>query len=135
VDSTVEDITTAQPDPPTIAVTNMSIDGYPRGAQGVLLQLSMQVESAAPMAADCSVVLEATSRPEGFRAGTWTFRMYKGERDQSVNATFLTGQLSGTAYTYEVTADSSCPQVLSVVQGAWTAQSAAFQGNGTPFEE
>jgi hypothetical protein len=61
--------------------------------------------------------------------------MYKGERDQAVNATFLTEQASGTAYTYEVTADSSCPQVLNVVQGSWTAQSAAFQGNGEPFAE
>ncbi len=135
VDATVEDITIGEPDPPRIAVTNMSIDGYSRGAQGVLLELAMQVEAPQPMAADCDVVLEAVSRPEGFDAGTWTFRMYKGERNQTVHATFLAGQLSGTAYTYEVTADSSCPQVLSVVQGSWTAQSAAFQGNGTPFEE
>jgi hypothetical protein len=135
VDSTIDDITIGQPDPPTIASTNMSIDGYQRGAQGVLLQLTMQVESAQPIAADCDVVLAATSFPENFDVGTWTFRIYKGERDQTVDATFLGGQLSGTAYTYDVTADSSCAQALSVVQGSLTAQSAAFQGNGFPFEE
>lgn len=135
IDATVEDITTGQPDPPTIATTNMTIDGYQRGAQGVLLQLGMQVEAAQPFAQDCSVVLEATSWPENFDAGSWTFKMYKGERDATVDATFLTGQLAGTAYTYDITADSSCSQPLHVVQSSWTAQSAAFQGNGTAFDD
>jgi hypothetical protein len=134
VDETVDDITTGEPDPPVIAETNMFIDGFQRGSQGVLLSLDMQVQAAQPIAADCNVVLDARSFPENFPAGTWTFRMYQGDRSATVHATFIVGQLAGTAYTYDVSADSGCGP-LHVVQGAWTAESVAFQGNGTAFPE
>lgn len=135
VDATVDDLTVGAPDPPRIAETNMSIDGFQRGAQGVLLTLDMQVEPTSALTSDCTVTLQATSFPENFDVGTWEFTMYAGQPGQTVSATFLGGQLAGTAYTYEVTADNTCGQTLDVVQGALTAQSAAFQGNGLPFEE
>jgi hypothetical protein len=135
IDETIDDITTGQPDPPVLGEINMFIDGFARGSEGVVLELDMQVEAAQPIAADCSVLLDARSYPENFRAGTWTFRMYQGERDATVHATFIVGQLSGTAYTYQVTGDSSCGQTLHVVQGSWSAQSVTFQGNGDAFPE
>jgi hypothetical protein len=134
IDETVDDITTGQPDPPVIAENEISIDGFQRGSQGVLLRLDMQVEAPQPIAADCSVLLDARSFPENLPAGTWTFHMYEGDRSASVQATFIAGQLAGTAYTYDVTADSGCGP-LDVVQGSWTAESVAFQGNGSPFPE
>jgi hypothetical protein len=135
VDRTVDDIPVAQQDPPTIAETNMSIDGFQRGAQGVLLSLNMQVESAQPVTSDCTVKLQATSWPENFDVGTSIFKMYAGERAATVSATFLAAQLAGTSYTYELTADSACAQPLRVISGALTAQSAAFTGNGSPFQD
>lgn len=135
IDDTVEDIPTAQPDPPLIAVANMGIDGFQRGAQGVLVELDMQLETAQPLSDDCSVDLIATSTPQNFDVGTWTVNLYEGTRGQTVHATFIDGQLAGTLYSYEITADSSCDQVLTVVQGALTTQSAAFQANGQPFPE
>lgn len=136
IDQTVSDIPVKQQDPPLIAEVNMSIDGFQRGAQGVLLNLDLQVEPARRLAEDCTVVLYATSWPENFDVGTWTFKMYAGQRRAStISATFLDAQLSGTAYTYQVTADSGCSQPLNVVQGALVAQTAAFQGNGSAFEE
>jgi hypothetical protein len=134
VDETVDDITTGEPDPPVIAETTMFIEGFQRGSQGVLLSLDMQVQAAQPIAADCNVVLDARSFPENFPAGTWTFRMYQGDRSATVHATFIVGQLAGTFYTYDVSADSGCGP-LHVVQGAWTAESVAFQGNGNAFPE
>jgi hypothetical protein len=134
VDETIDDITVGQPDPPVIGEVPMFIEGFQRGNQGVLLELDMQVEAAQPIAADCDVLLDARSFPENFPAGTWTFRMYAGERDATVHATFIAGQLAGTFYTYDVTADSDCGP-LHVVQGSWTAESVAFQGNGNPFPE
>lgn len=135
VDDTIADIPTSQPDPPVIAETNMSIDGIQPGAQGVLLELVMQVESAQPLGADCDVVLQATSWPENFDAGSWTVRMYAAERHAEVVATFDAGQLAATAYTYQVTADNGCGQALDVVQGSLTARSVAVQGSGSPFPE
>ena len=135
VDGSVEDIPVSQQDPPLIAEVNMSVDGFQRGAQGVLLTLDMQVEAAQPLAADCTVVLYATSWPENFDVGTWPFQMYAGDESGSVSSTFLAGQLSGTAYTYEVTADNECGQPLNVVQGALVAQTAAFRGNGSAFDD
>ncbi len=136
VDGTVEDLTTGQPDPPTIAETNMTIDGFQRGAQGVLVTLDMQVEPTTSLPSRCTVTLEATSMPENFDVGTWTFHMYAGAKGQTVSATFLTGQLAQTSYTYQVTADHNCGQTLHVVQGALTAESVPFQGvGGQPFEE
>ena len=134
VDATVDDLTVGAPDPPTIAETNMSIDGYQRGAQGVLLNLDMQVEPTSALTSDCTVTLIATSFPENFDVGTWEFTMYAGSPGQTVSATFLDAQLAGTSYTYQVTADNT-GQRLNVVQGALTAQSAACQGNGLPYEE
>jgi hypothetical protein len=134
VDETIGDLTTGQPDPPVIGEINMSIDGFQRGSQGVLLRLDMQVEAAQPLAADCDVLLDARSFPENFPSGTWTFRMYEGERDATVHATFVVGQLAGTAYTYQVTADSGCG-ALDVVQGSWSAESVAFQANGDAYPE
>ena len=136
VDGTVADIPLSQPDPPLIAEVNMSVDGFQRGAQGVLLNLDMQVEPAQPLTENCTVVLYATSWPENFDVGTWTFKMYAGQkRGSTISATFLDAQLSGTSYTYSVTADNGCSQPLNVVQGALVAQTAAFQGNGSPFED
>jgi hypothetical protein len=60
VDRTIGDIPVAQQDPPTIAAANMTIDGYQRGAQGVLLTLNMQVESVQPVTADCTVTHSST---------------------------------------------------------------------------
>jgi hypothetical protein len=134
VDETIDDITAGELDPPVIGEINMFIDGFQRGSQGVLLQLDMQVEAAEPLAADCDVLLDARSFPENFPAGTWTFRMYEGERDATVHATFVAGQLAGTAYTYQVTADSECGP-LDVVQGSWSAESVAFQANGDAYPE
>jgi hypothetical protein len=134
VDETIGDITTGEPDPPVIGEINMAIDGFQRGSQGVLLRLDMQVEAAQPIAADCDVLLDARSFPENFPSGTWTFRMYKGERDATVHATFVVGQLAGTAYTYQVTADSGCG-ALHVVQGSWSAESVAFQAGGDAYPE
>jgi S-layer homology domain len=134
IDETIDDITVGQPDPPVIGEVPMFIEGFQRGNQGVLLQLDMQVEAAQPIAADCDVLLDARSFPENLPAGTWTFRMYAGERGATVHATFIAGQLAGTFYTYDVSADSNCGP-LHVVQGSWTAESIAFQGNGAPFPE
>jgi hypothetical protein len=134
VDETIGDITTGQPDPPVIGEINMTIDGFQRGSQGVLLRLDMQVEAAQPLAADCDVLLDARSFPENFPSGTWTFRMYEGERDATVHATFVAGQLAGTAYTYQITADSGCGP-LDVVQGSWSAESVAFQAGGDAYPE
>ena len=136
VDGTVADIPLSQPDPPLIAEVNMTIDGFQRGAQGVLLNLDMQVEPAQALTENCTVVLYATSWPENFDVGTWTFKMYAGQkRGSTISATFMDAQLAGTSYTYEVTADNGCSQPLHVVQGSLVAQSAAFQGNGFAFED
>ena len=136
VDDTISNIPTSQPDPPAIGEIAMAIDGYQRGAQGVLLELDMQVETAQPLTQDCSLELIATSWPENFDVGTWTVNLYAGQpRGTTVHATFLDGQLAGTAYTYEITADNTCNQPLNVVQGSLTGQSAAFQGNGQPFSD
>ena len=135
VDRTIADIPMAQQDPPTIAAANMGIDGYQRGSQGVLLTLNMQVEVAQRLDSECVVTLQATSWPENFDVGASTFKMFAGERGASVGATFLARQSAGTLYTYEITADSTCSQPLHVISGALTAQSAAFTGNGSHFQD
>lgn len=136
VDPTVSGIPVAGPDAPAIAETNMTIDGFQRGAQGVLLTFDMQVEPAQTLTADCTVTLIATSWPGNFDVGTWNFKMYAGaHRATTVSATFVAVQPADTTYTYELTAENRCAQPLHVIQGALTAQSAALSGNGSAFED
>ncbi len=80
VDDTVADVPAGTSDPALIAAVNIGIDGLEPGNQGVLLQHTMQVESAAPLAADCELTLFATSTPENFDAGQWTTHLYAGTR-------------------------------------------------------
>jgi hypothetical protein len=135
VDDTVGDISADPADPELVAAVNLGIDGFEPGNQGVLVELSMQVETAAPLTADCALTLFATSTPENLDVGQWTTHLYAGDRSATVHAVFTDSQLAGTLYTYEVTADHDCGQALHVVQGALTGQTAAFTGNGQAFPD
>lgn len=135
VDSTVDDIPADPAEPALIAATNIGIDGFEPGNQGVLVELSMQVETATPLAADCALTLFAISTPENLDVGQWTTHLYAGDRGATVNAVFTDSQLAGTLYTYEVAADHTCGQALDVVQGALVGQTAAFTGNGQAFPD
>lgn len=135
VDGTVDDIPADTTNPALIAAVNLGIDGAEPGNQGVLLTHTMQVQTAAPLAATCTLTLTATSWPENLEAGTWTTRLRAGQRLADVYAVFTDSQLAGTLYTYEVTAQHDCGQALDVVQGALVGQTAAFAGNGQPFPD
>jgi hypothetical protein len=135
VDDSVSDISANPADPETIAATNVGIGGFEPGNQGVLVELSMQVETAAPLAANCTLTLSAISTPENLDVGEWTTHLYAGDRGATVNAVFTDSQLAGTLYTYEVSADHDCGQALHVVDGALVAQTAAFTGNGQAFPD
>jgi hypothetical protein len=131
----VDSIPADPADPALIAATNIGIDGFEPGNQGVLVELTMQVETAAPLAADCELTLFAMSTPENLDVGEWTTNLYAGDRGADVHAVFTDSQLAGTLYTYEVSADHTCGQALAVVQGALVGQTAAFTGNGEAFPD
>jgi hypothetical protein len=135
VDDTVGDISADPADPELVAAVNLGIDGFEPGNQGVLVALSMQVETAARLTSDCTLTLYATSTPENLDVGQWTTHLYADDRSATVHAVFTDSQLAGTLYTYEVTADHDCGQALHVVQGALTGQTAAFTGNGQAFPD
>jgi hypothetical protein len=135
IDDTVADIPANPADPELIAATNIGIDGFEPGNQGVLVELTMQVETATPLTADCELTLFATSTPENLDVGEWTTHLYAGDRAATVHAVFTDSQLAGTLYTYEITADHTCGQALDVVQGALVGQTAAFTGTGDAFPD
>ena len=135
IDGSVANVPANPTDPVTIAATNVGIGGLEPGNQGVLVELSMQLETAAPLAASCTLTLSAVSTPENLDVGEWTTHLYAGDRGGTVNAVFSDSQLAGTLYTYEVAADHDCGQALGVVDGALVAQTAAFTGNGQAFPD
>ena len=76
VDYSVGDISADPVDPELVAAVNLGVGGFEPGNQGVLVEISMQVEAAAPLTADCALTLFATSTPQNFDVGQWTTHLY-----------------------------------------------------------
>ena len=114
-------------------VGSISIDGYFRGSQEVVVNLNMEVSSTG-ITSDCTTHLQVLSQPENFRVGRWNFTMSPGSQHRSVSATFAAPQPTGSAYTYALFGYTDCPNPVTVDQGVLSAQTFPFDGLGNAYE-